>query len=1199
MNISEFRSQFPQYNYMSDTQLARSFYDKFYADRMTFAQFGRSIELPDTDMEQGAVSIFVDEYSKGVYRGFLNTAAGLVGTAEWLIPGEQESMIEAKSRIQAATERFNPTHEGAAAWSGRVLGEAIPFMATTLVGGYAGAGVAGLLGKSAALGAALGSGGVSFAVEGDAAYDAAKASGAAEHAAQAERIIVGSINAYLETLQIKRLMNFGGKAGKEGIKGFVRNVRNRAWNLARGNIQNFTGEILKLAVTEGLQEAAQEGVSIGVPAALRGEYPKNPDGTPDYYSILTQIGEAGLGGAFAGVVLGGGSAFIQSTPTIAAPTMKEAQQTVDLIKNSKLTETEKNILLRELDEQVHYARAEPSIYKPIPIKEEQYIWDRGDKDPEYHFIKGKETLENLPSIPEGYLRLFRGEHPTIQKDIYAPSEAWKRELGMQYKGQERDYGAGGWFTPDLGNALSYAATQEPGARVVYLDLPMNVANQYATRTPIMDVWTGISKTTEYFIPELRIQKFAPVELTETEKFQKKMDLVVDEIEKLRPAEKEEIARERGERFTEFRESLSQIKDPRQRVALSKSILAGRLKQEIAPLGEKFTSEEINTAYDTITTATLLTESDVLSAFEGMEKILFDGVIPMPSELKALQKANLLSKQATKSLLDNRTKWQKTMSAIRDLSFAPWALLTSFDVSAGGRQGWKVLFKDPKLWGKSVARGYRMLMSEDYFNYTELKRKTHPYYAEAIRRGVEETTIDSITRGEEMFASNMIQRVPGIRGSARAFIGTINEIRMGWYFKGREMMEGAGMTARQQRDLADIANDITGRGKLPKTLKKLQDIGLIFFAPRLTMGLIRTPADLLTKTGPGRKMLAGALVSFVGFTLATLYLLDRDDKDKIDVEWNPLSSDFLKIRHGKTRVDILGGYQPLIRTVIQLAYGKRKATETGRIYDVERTEIISRFLQSKLSPHAGLALDLWKGETFLGKKLKFTAPGVAEQIYNRAAPLFIQDVADAIKHQGLGMAGIIAPLAFHGLGVQTYPTTLTQDVRTLKDRLAVQHFAGTKWDELGSDAQKAIREYYPQIGLMEDEAKIDREDFDFIGKILQEADKTGRRIQGKLLKPIRAELDKYILDVGNIPRSMGSGWYLNDKRYTTYQQQLTIALNMYIQRLLVHPGYKRAKPEVQREILQEVISAVKKDIRMKLITQANIRDLQTREKMKEI
>ena len=360
-------------------------------------------------------------------------------------------------------------------------------------------------------------------------------------------------------------------------------------------------------------------------------------------------------------------------------------------------------------------------------------------------------------------------------------------------------------------------------------------------------------------------------------------------------------------------------DPQQAMIAGLAAMKGRLKQEITPLANKFESSEILTARKELINSTVISEGELMSGYEGLEKLLVDGVIPAPHELQVLLKANLLSKEAIKEILANRTKYQKAIAFLKDLSFAPWSLLTSIDLSAGGRQGWKVLFSDPKLWLQSMGRGYKMLMSEDYFNYIEIKRKTHPYYAEAIKRGVEETGLDTMSRGEEMFASNMIQKIPGIRGSARGFVGVINELRMGWYFKGREMAEGVGATTKQQRDLADIANDLTGRGKLPNALKKLQDFGLIFFAPRLTMALLRTPVDLITKTGVGRKMLAHTLTSFVGFTLATLYLLDQDDKDKINVEWSPLSSDFLKVRHKKTRIDITGGYQPLIRALFQTIY----------------------------------------------------------------------------------------------------------------------------------------------------------------------------------------------------------------------------------------------------------------------------------------
>ena len=252
MNIQDFRTQYPQYDSLDDVELSKQLHQKYYPD-ITFQQFATAFGVDNETKEVGAVNSFVDEYSKGVYRGFLNTASGLVGTAEFLIPGTQESLLGVKENIQQTAEKFRPTHEGSAAWAGKVLGEAIPFMATAMAGGYAGGALAGTLGKSVKLGQALGAGGVAFAVEGDSAYDAAKNSGASEFQAQTERILVGSINAYLESLQIGKLIDFH-SAGKHSIKGLVKNIRKKAWDLVGGDVRHFTGEVLKLAVSEGLQE---------------------------------------------------------------------------------------------------------------------------------------------------------------------------------------------------------------------------------------------------------------------------------------------------------------------------------------------------------------------------------------------------------------------------------------------------------------------------------------------------------------------------------------------------------------------------------------------------------------------------------------------------------------------------------------------------------------------------------------------------------------------------------------------------------------------------------------------------------------------------------------------------------------------------------------------------------------------------------
>jgi len=219
------------------------------------------------------------------------------------------------------------------------------------------------------------------------------------------------------------------------------------------------------------------------------------------------------------------------------------------------------------------------------------------------------------------------------------------------------------------------------------------------------------------------------------------------------------------------------------------------------------------------------------------------------------------------------------------------------------------------------------------------------------------------------------------------------------------------------------------------------------------------------------------------------------------------------------------------------------------------------------------------------------------VYERLAPLFIQDVIDAIRFQGLGTAGAIAPLAWHGLGVQTYNPTLTQEVRSYKDRRAKEYF-GVSWDELGPEAQKAIQDYYPDIAVQEAQAKIDREDYSFIGKILEEADQTGRKVMNQLEPNIQQELNKYVVDVGNIGRKAGADWYLNDSRYKAYQKDVTQLFNKYMPKLINSAEYNQLGPQERRAILQEAIDEIKKYARMKLITEATYGDLKNREQIKQ-
>lgn len=974
--------------------------------------FGGSF-VPD---ESGAsIGGTLSEAGKGVMRGFIRIAEGWneltkkAGITPLRYVPEEMDIV--KSFLREKREFWAKTREGKAAWVASTLGEGIPQVVTSI-------GLAGLGGLPLAAVNA-------YAIESDAAKQ--------EGASEVESEIIGVVNAGIEMWGVDHFLRFA-RTGKGSVRALASSVRNKLWKRAGKELYNITGTMLKQAMVEGIQESMQEGVGIAVPAAISQRWPRKPDGSFDMEAVLTQIGEAGLGGGLVGGVVGGGLMAFQGTTALAEPSQTETENFAQAIKESNLNDLEKNFFLKEVG---------------LPVKSE--------------------------------------------------------------------------------------------------------------------------------IDELRT----------------KFDNVIPKIEEARPVEKEAISKERGKRFREFRDILKNVKNPRQRVAVAKQALKGQLKFNIPPLESYFTSDDVDLAYDTITRSTILTESDVLAADEGLNKLLSEGVIPERSEMKALVKSGIISESSAKHLLKRgETLSQKIKNTILDIGYAPWSIITAIDMSMAGRQGLKILYDNPRVWGRSVAQAYRMLASERYYNFADLKLKSHPIYQQAVRDGVEETGLGQMQAGEERFMSKIVQKIPGLRPSGRAYTGGLKQLRFNWYFSAIENA-GNGLTNQQRKDFATLANDLTGRGKLPKLLRKVQDIMPVFFAPRLYAGQIRSFTDLATVHSPARKMLAGILAKFVGISLATLFLLDQHPK--LNIEWNPLSADFLKVRHGNTRVAILQGYEPLIRTVFQLCAGKRKATETKRLQTAERKEILWRFIQSKLSPPAGLAVDLWRGESFRGRKI--TPERIPENLYERVTPLFIQDVIDTMRWQGIGATAAIAPLAFHGITVQTYPVTTFQELTKLKDRFAKEYFNGSRWDEIGPESQLAIRESHPEISFYEDQARMEREDVEFTGKIADESFQAGRKIFKGLSKTIKNEMESLTVPMPGISRYIGSNWYLNDKRYKTYQRQVKTLLNVVLTDLIRDRSWRILPIDIRREIIKTAIDEVKTAIRLNITVNANIKDIQTLDQIK--
>ena len=1163
--------------------------------------------FPESQITQdaGMLKSFGSEFGQGVIRGFLNVGAGVVGTAEYLVPGQQESWLEAKERIQARADEYDDSYGNWSGKAGRILGEALPYMGTAMVAGMAGAGIAAFAGGSAAIGAGLGAASVGFSVEGQAAYDDAIDTGATEDEANKERFIVGTINAAIEAAQITRLLKFH-KTGKLSLKSFIKNVRAREWDLVGGDASKITGQVLRMSLEEGIEEAAQEGVSISVPGMLRGEYPRKSDGSTDWGQIMDRVGAAGLGGAFAGAVLGGGGALIGSASEVSKPSDKSYTEAIgrvnDLPVTKDFSQGEKDYWIALLEEQRTEGKSQegaaPVVSEEVDVEDTNQIFeiDGFRVNPktitEDQLVIDKfsgaadtaDTEANLPSVKEGFLRLYRGQDTETRE------------------------GAGSFYTPFLQLAENYAKDQSSYtgtvSEIIYMDVPKKIANKY-NFTKINKEDLGLTNVArEYQFPQLK-QRGEQTDIPALHRGwdSKLVDTVKAMDTSLREVQQRQIKKFTGERLRSAEKILTDPSDsPQMALKKSRAFFKGELGLRFDPL--KLDADQVSYYYKRILTSELSTfekysAEDGLNALFGVYKdSKGQAKLPEPKQIEHL--GTVFGKDMEASLTALREgrgdKMTKTDKIIETLNFSR-ALLASYDMSAAGRQGLLILPMAPKQWAKAVYQGYRAWSSPEYARLVEIEIKTDPTYPLYKDVGGEFTEAGNQTKGEEVFSSKFARKIPGIEASERAYTTVLNSLRFYTFKKYADGWKGTGKSKADYRDLSDFIRHATGRGDLGGLQKYAHFLNAGFFAPRLTIGRVQAINDMFKgiggdikarKLNPTRKIIAADLVGGFAAGMGALALLSMIKGVK--VEKDPRSSDFGKVRFGNTRLDFWGGYSQIMRLVARTATGEIKSTVSGDISDTQRGKVLWRFLQSKLSPAAGLAVDLARGETFLGEPLDMSGDVLATQAWQRFVPLFFQDVTDAFHYQGLKSAAIVAPLALHGIGAMTYTPSPSSESARIKDAMSMEVF-GREWDTLSPESQKMLRVARPEIVIQEKKAKIGRTNFGRVGEGLREQRKVTDSLVKAMPKSIRGEFKKLDVYLPGLSRRVGSGWYLNDKRYKVYQASLKLAMKTYFSKMIQTPVWDKLDPRMRATLLEETFGDIKRMVLDSLMMNATINDFE--------
>lgn len=369
-------------------------------------------------------------------------------------------------------------------------------------------------------------------------------------------------------------------------------------------------------------------------------------------------------------------------------------------------------------------------------------------------------------------------------------------------------------------------------------------------------------------------------------------------------------------------------------------------------------------------------------------------------------------------------WQKTLDLLRDSR----TVITSYDLSAVLRQGKFFVAGHPIRASKSIVPMLKAFKSELGQRAIENEIMARKNYRNGMYRKAGLYLADSrgslAMREEAFMATSRVEKVPGVAASQRAYNTFLNKFRADLFdYLSTSLTRTGEPTLVEAKAIANLINKGTGRGSFGAKERTYVGLNTIFFSPRFVASrfqLIAGQPFAVKSSFRVRKMIAKEYIRSLAGVAAVLTLAEMAG----DIaSYDPTSSDFMKIKLGNTRIDLLAGLQ---QTLVLLA-----RTKTGTKMSVSGREAVLRgdkktygagnvwnnfvdFGRSKLAPGVSFFVDLGVGETVAGEKV--TGPLLLERTL---IPMSFQGLLDTWEDVGLTTGTGLLVLSLLGEGVKTY------------------------------------------------------------------------------------------------------------------------------------------------------------------------------------
>lgn len=450
----------------------------------------------------------------------------------------------------------------------------------------------------------------------------------------------------------------------------------------------------------------------------------------------------------------------------------------------------------------------------------------------------------------------------------------------------------------------------------------------------------------------------------------------------------------------------------------------------------------------IQTSDVLKGYDKITVPRALRDFYRDGKMLQPAQLEKLDRVapglgDAISSTATSF---------KAKTSFKDWLGLPKALRAAGDLGGMFRQGILPIARFPKEWGSSLGVSVKSFFSAKAAEKATANLKTVTTdLGTPLEDLMRKAKLDVITIKkfrEEAFPTKLAEKIPGVKNSDRSFELGLSTERAKIFGHIMNDLEKAGhdlnnLPVNRLKSIGDWVNNATGRADL-KTFGNLAPaIREALFSAKLWKSRLNLlNLNYYRKLDPiARKY---ALQSAGSFAALAGSILGLAAVAGADIETDPRSSDFLKVKIGDTRFDILGGFQQNLVFAWREIKGEKKSSQTGKVAKLSgedkpykganRLSILADLVQGKESPAISTAQTLIEGEDKAGNPVnplteigKLGVPLSVESLYgtvrNRSSSTVkvpgtsIELPRPTLKEAGKAV-GLSSP-EFLGISGQTY------------------------------------------------------------------------------------------------------------------------------------------------------------------------------------